>query len=326
MINGYHSEILKIYEQIRDEENSALEKRRSEIEEKLPQVMEIERSIGRLCVELSISSFKAIENRDAYLAQLKSKITDLRVRKTELLVSNGYSQDYLSTHYRCAKCKDTGYIGSSKCTCYRQKLVKLHYKDSELADILKENNFDNFNMELYSTRRIGDEPKSPRKNMEEIISKAMTFIKSFPNTGDNLLFYGNSGTGKTFLSHCIAKELLDKGHFVVYRTSDELIQDLKKIRFENDGSLETLLLDCDLLIIDDLGTEQITEFSKTELFNLLNKRILRKKNMLVSTNYSLKELSSIYSERITSRLFGDFKLSKFICEDIRVTKNLDSLT
>jgi DNA replication protein DnaC len=314
-----------MYEIIRDEENSALQQRRAEIEQKLPEVLDLERLIGKLCVELSMSALKAIDNREAYVKQLKERITDLRMRKTELLVSNGFSQDYLSIHYRCSKCKDTGYIGSTKCTCYRQKLVRLHYKDSELSEILRENNFDNFNMDYYSAKRIGEEPESPRKNIEKILSKVLGFIKNFSSTKDNLLFYGNSGTGKTYLSHCIAKELLDKGHFVVYRTAEELIQNLRKIRFENNEALEQQLLDCDLLIIDDLGTEQINDFSKTELFNILNKRLLRQKKILVSTNYSLKELVSIYSERITSRLLGNFNLCKFYGEDIRVTKNLHSL-
>lgn len=325
MIKGYHSDIIRMYEIIRDEESAALERRRAEIEEKLPQVMELERNIGKLCVELSVSSFKLIDNRDEYLKMLKDKITDLRVKKTELLVSEGYPQDYLSLHYRCSKCKDTGYIGSNKCSCYKQKLVKLYYKDSELSDMLREHNFDHFTLDFYSTRRIGDEPKSPRKNMEEILSRSMSYIKNFSEVSDNFLFYGNSGTGKTFLSHCIARELLDKGYFVVYRTAEELIQNLRKVRFENDENMETLLIDCDLLIIDDLGTEQINDFSKTELFNLLNKKLLKRKKMLISTNYALKELMSIYTERITSRLLGNFNLCKFIGEDIRVNKNLDSI-
>ena len=325
MLKGYHSEIIRVYEIIRDQEKSALEKRRAEIEKKLPEVLDMERNIGKLCVELSMSALRTIEDRDSYIKQLKDKITDMRMRKAELLVSNGYSQDYLTLQYRCNKCKDTGYIGSTKCSCYRQKLVKLHYKDSDLSDILRENNFDNFNMEYYSSKRAGEEPESPRKNIEKILSKVLNYIKNFSSVNDNLLFYGNSGTGKTYLSHCIAKELLDKGHFVVYRTSEELIQNLRKIRFENNTALEELLLDCDLLIIDDLGTEQINDFSKTELFNILNKRLLKQKKMLVSTNYSLKELVSIYSERITSRLLGNFNLCKFYGDDIRVTKNLHSI-
>jgi DNA replication protein len=325
MIKGYHSNVMKIYDTIRDEEQTALEKRKAEVEKSRPEIFDLERKIGRLCVELSISSIKTMENRDEYLQKLRNQITNLRVKKAEMLVESGFTSDYLNLGYRCIKCKDTGFIGAEKCNCYKQKLVQLYYKNSELNNILKEHNFDHFNLEYYSSRRTGDEPQSPRKNMEEILSKSMNFLKGYPTSKENLLFYGNSGTGKTFLSHCIAKELLDRGYFVVYRTSEELIQNLRTIRFDNDSTLEELIVDCDLLIIDDLGTEQINDFSKTELFNILNKKLLRQKNLLVSTNYSLKELLTIYSERITSRLLGNFNLCKFYGEDIRVTKNLNSI-
>lgn len=325
MIKGYHSDVIRMYEIIREEEAKALVKRKEEVAKQLPQIVDLEAKIGRLSVELSIAAFKAMDNREEYLNKLKRQITELRIKKSELLVANGFSMDYLNHRYRCGKCKDSGFIGTSRCSCYKQKLVQLYYKNSDLNHILKENNFDHFNMEYYSSKRSGDEPESPRKNMEKILSKSINFIKNFEGLNENLLFYGNSGTGKTFLSNCIAKELLDKGFFVVYRTADELIQNLKTVRFENDDALEELLVDCDLLVIDDLGTEQINDFSKTELFNILNKRLLKQKKMLISTNYTLKELSKTYSERITSRLFGNFNLCKFYGEDIRVTKNLHSI-
>ncbi|MDP4146564.1 MAG: ATP-binding protein [Bacillota bacterium] len=326
MIRGYQAEISKIYGSIREEENKALRERKAEIEQKLPAIIELERQIGKLCIELSISSFKNMDNRDAYLKELKEKITEHRIKKSELLVANGYPMDYLNLHYRCPKCEDTGYIGSKKCICYKQKMVQIYYKNSELVSLLKTNNFENFNLNYYSTQRYSDAPESPRKNIQEILEKAFNFIKSFETTDENLMFYGNSGTGKTFLSHCIAKDLLDKGYLVVYRTSEELIQNLRQIRFnEDDGTLEDLLTNCDLLIIDDLGTEQVNDFSKTELFNLLNKKLLASKKMIVSTNFTLEDLSRTYSERITSRLFGSFNLCKFYGEDIRVKKNLSRL-
>jgi DNA replication protein DnaC len=153
----------------------------------------------------------------------------------------------------------------------------------------------------------------------------MYFIETFSNSKDNLLFYGNSGTGKTFLTHCIAKELLDRGILVIYKTAEELIKNLREVRIENNTDMEDLLVNCDLLIIDDLGTEQISNFTKTELFNLINKRLLKEKKMIVSTNYTLEELSKTYSERITSRLFGNFTLCKFYGEDIRVKINLNKI-
>ena len=153
----------------------------------------------------------------------------------------------------------------------------------------------------------------------------MSFLKNFETSDENLLFYGSSGTGKTFLSHCITKELIDKGSFVVYRTAEELIRALKDIRFNNNSALEELLIDCDLLIIDDLGTEQLSDFNKAELFNLLNTKLLKQKKMVVSTNLSLESLLKTYAERITSRLFGNFTACKFFGDDIRIKENLSKL-
>jgi DNA replication protein DnaC len=322
MIKGYQAEILKIYENLRDSEEKSLAKRRKEIEEKLPQVLELERQIGKLSVEVSMCAFREIKNREEHLQNLKERITDLRMKKSELLFSNGYPINYLELNYKCDKCQDTGFIGVQKCSCYKQNLVRVYYKNSDLHELTKENNFDAFNMEFYSSRKSGSEPESPRKNMERIFTRSMNFIRTFDSTNENLLFFGNSGTGKTFLSNCIAKELLDKGYLVVYRTAESLIQNLKNIRFNGDELLDELIIECDLLIIDDLGTEQISDFSKTELFNLLNKKILRNKKMIVSTNCTLEELLQIYSERISSRLLGNFGLYKFFGDDIRIKKNL----
>lgn len=325
MIRGYQEAVLEIYEKIRDEENKELIRRREEIEKKAPKILNIERQIGKLCVELAVSAIKDLENRDEYLNKLKTSITDLRIKKSEMLCSLGYSMDYLNLHYRCSRCKDTGFIGAEKCLCYKQKLIQMHYRDSQLEELLKINNFRNFDFNLYPIHRIGNEKDSPRKNIEKIYNKAITYIDRFRLHNDNLLFYGNSGTGKTFLSNCIAKELLDKGYLVVYRTSDELMKNLRDIRFNDNKMLEDLIFNCDLLIIDDLGTEPINDMTRSDFFNLLNKKLLLKKKMLISTNLTLEQLLQTYSERITSRLLGNFDLSKFYCEDIRVMKNLNRI-
>jgi DNA replication protein DnaC len=324
MIKGYAEEISKMYSDIRENETNALKKRREEIEKNLPEIFDLERKIAKLSINLAVNSLKDIEDRDAFLNNLREEITNMRVKKSELLVSSGYPLDYVSLHYRCNKCKDTGYMGSEKCSCYKQKLVNLYYKNSHQSSILDKNNFEHFNINYYSAQRTSSEPKSPRKNMEDkIIPFVMDYLKNFKATDSNMLFYGSSGTGKTFLSNCIAKDLLDKGFLVVYRTADDLIHDLKRIKFENDSNLEDMLLNCDLLVLDDLGTEQITDFSSTELFNFLNKKLLMNKKMLISSNYALEKLSRTYSERITSRLFGNFNLFKFYGDDIRIKTNLD---
>lgn len=324
MINNYHLQLMKAYDNIRENQKKALEERKVEIRKKIPEIEDIEQKIGNLCIKVSINALQDIENRDEHLKTLKENITNLRMRKSELLVANNYPIDYLDIQYSCNKCKDTGFIGLEKCSCYKQKLNKLYYRDSDLFNVSDKNNFSNFNMNFYSNKNDGPEKYSPRENMKNIVNGVLKFISNFNEINENLLFYGNSGTGKTFLSHCIAKELVDKGYFVVYKTSEDLIRNLRDVRFNGNSNLEDHLINCDLLIIDDLGTEISSEFSKSELFNLLNTKLLRNKKMIISTNYSLDELLSLYSERITSRLFGNFTLYKFYGKDIRLQKKLSN--
>lgn len=326
MIKGYQKEIEKIYQRIRSEEEEALRKRKEEIEANHPEILDVDREIGKLCVELSINAFRDIANRDSYLATLKDSITELRIKKSELLVQHGYTLDYLNLHYRCPKCKDTGFIGTKRCICYKSKLIDLYYKDSDLKDMVSSYNFDYFNFSFFSAEKGEGETESPRKKIERIVSKSQDFIKNFGHTNENLLFFGNPGTGKTFLSSCIAKELLDKGYLVVYRTSDSLIQNLRAIKFENGHEeLLDLLTDCDLLIIDDLGSEQINDFTKAEFFNFLNRKLLKNKKMLISTNLTLEQILRDYSDRIASRIIGNFTPCKFCGDDIRIKKNLSKI-
>ncbi|MDS0527977.1 ATP-binding protein [Clostridium sp. SHJSY1] len=323
MINGYQSKLLDIYEKIREEESKNLQNRKKEIENLYPEIIEVNTDIKKLSLQLSLAILKS-KDSDETLKTYREKITDLRAQKYEMLVSKGYDPEYLSLHYRCAKCKDTGFIGTNKCSCYKPKLVSLYYENSLLQDTVKNKNFDKFDISLFSSHRTGDEKYSPRRNMENILEYILhDYIPNFGETNTNLLLFGTPGSGKSYLSYCIAKELLDSGYLVVYKTSDELISDLRSIRFNNDKKLEEFLLDCDLLIIDDLGAEQRNDFSTTELFNLLNKKLLKNKKMLISTNLSLPDITKLYSERISSRLIGEFKLYKFYSEDIRITLNLN---
>jgi DNA replication protein DnaC len=321
MIKGYEKDLTSIYENIKIEEQKNLNNRRKEIEEKYPEILQLDNLIQKKSLNLSLSILKGLDENS--LKKIKEEITDLRFKKCEALVSRGYSQEYLSLHYRCPKCKDEGYIGINKCSCYKKKLIELYYKDSDLEDTLKEINFNALDISLFSNHKISDDKFTPRKNIENIIQYLKgDFIHNFNNTNDNILFYGDSGTGKTFLSCCVAKELLDEGYLVVYRTIDELIKNLRDIRFNGNMELENFLINCDLLIIDDLGAEQITDFSATEFFNLLNKKLLKKKKMLISTNLTLFDIRKTYTERISSRLLGNFKLYKFYAEDIRIQLNL----
>ena len=144
MIKGYQTELMDIYEKIRTDENRKLMKRREEIKNKYPEILELDTTIQKLCLNLSMAALRGITDQNE-LNNIKEEITDLRAKKYEMLVSHGYNPDYLNLHYNCPKCKDTGFIGIDKCSCFKSKLIKLYYKDSDLEEAVKTNNFKNFN-------------------------------------------------------------------------------------------------------------------------------------------------------------------------------------
>ena len=168
MIKGYQTELMDIYEKIRTDENRKLMKRREEIKNKYPEILELDTTIQKLCLNLSMAALRGITDQNE-LNNIKEEITDLRAKKYEMLVSHGYNPDYLNLHYNCPKCKDTGFIGIDKCSCFKSKLIKLYYKDSDLEEAVKTNNFKNFNINLYSNHKLNDERYTPRKNIEDIL-------------------------------------------------------------------------------------------------------------------------------------------------------------
>lgn len=321
MIKGYQEKITSMYDKVQENERNALKKRKTEILERVPEIIELDNTIQKLSLALPMSILRGVSEKELNI--IKDDIQELRKQKYELLTANGYSIDYLSLHYQCSKCKDTGYIGNKKCSCYKSKLVKLYYETSKLEINLSKCNFNNFNIELFSSEYNNKYKNSQRKNMENIYEYIVgSYLPNFNTDNSNLLFFGESGTGKTFLSWCVAKELLDRGYLVIYKTSNDLIRDLRDISFNNNSMLEDLLINCDLLIIDDLGAEQVTDFSTNELFNLINKKLLNNKKMLISTNLSLPDIDNIYTTRIYSRMVGNFKLVKFYGDDIRIKLNI----
>lgn len=322
MGNNLVIELLSEYERTQETNKEIQRQHQKEIYENIPKIREIDNLISSLGFEIASSVFKGLDIQ-SFLSLQKKKITDLKMQKAELLSLNKYPVDYLELKYECNKCKDTGYNGNVKCSCFKQKLINKYYAQSNLKDLVKRENFDSFDISLYSTEKNPDEDISPRENMQQILTHCISVSNNFENLKESLFFYGNSGLGKTFLSNCIAKDLLDAGKVVIYQTSANLIETIRKLKFDENVSKDQIenLMDCDLLIIDDLGTEPATSFSHSELFNIINTRILNGKNMIISTNYSLNNLLSIYPERITSRILGNFKMFKFFGADIRIMKN-----
>lgn len=305
-------------------ENRALEQaRKEEIYVKIPRIKEIDDTIA-------VSSIDAVRKKLKTGTDSTSSIKEhnqaLIMEKNDLLKTHGYPENYLKPIYTCPVCKDTGRIGTEYCTCFKQAAISLLYKQSTLDRILETENFEHFDLSFYPKEKDASHPYSSYENMSNILAKTKSFVDSFDKEGGNLLFYGETGLGKTYLSNCVAKALLDTQHTVLYQTAIHLFEDvcgdviMKK--GQNPDSQETYryLYSCDLLIIDDLGTEYTNSFVSSELYNILNTRMRERKSTVISTNLNLQELTERYSDRISTRIFAEYKVYNFYGDNIRLAK------
>lgn len=298
--------------------------REQEIHTKIPHIAKIDASLNRNGIALIRSMLHPAQtdNVDTF----RQNANELLLTKKMLLVENGYSEDYLDVYYDCKICEDTGFIADKPCTCFKQNLINLAYEQSNLKNILSFENFANFNFTFYNDEIDPHIGRSSRKNIENIHQASVGFVEKFDLEKGNLLFYGPTGLGKTFLCNCIAKELLDSGYNVLYLTATELFKLFDEARFhrkdmplESKNILDTLST-VDLLIIDDLGTEFGTSFTAPDIFGILNNRYLTQKSTIISTNLEPNEWKDLYSERVASRIFGNYTAYKFFGSDVRLLK------
>lgn len=326
MDNRVIKEILKKYEKRRDYAHALQSKRKSEVYEKIPKIKEIDNLISKTGL---IMSKAILNNPDSYMEkiqEIKSDIEKLKQDKAILMTENNMPLNYMDVNYSCNKCNDTGYLSNNeKCSCFKQQLIDLCYDMSNIKNVLQKENFKTFNIDIFSNDTYEEGVASPKENIMNILSICDGFIINFDEVnGENLLFFGTTGQGKTFMSNCIAKSLLDKGKIVIYQTAFkilEIIGDYKfrKSSFINDYDYK-MLFTADLLIIDDLGTELTNSFSNTEIFNIINSRLINGKKTIISTNLAPKEIADIYTDRVMSRIASHFKPLKFYGPDLRWEK------
>lgn len=322
--NTQYNTLIRRYEARQMENQHISAKRRDSLYGKFPRLAEIDTEIASISV---IQAKKLIEGDESALLQLKEQIAALSDEKKQLLLINGYPSDYFEAPYSCPDCKDTGYIGNQKCHCFRQAAIDLIYTQSNIRQILEQENFQNFSYDYYSDSITNPSTGlSALATAKQAVAFCMDFINTFDTDFKNLFFYGDTGTGKTYLSNCVAKELLDTGHSVIYFTASSLFQIFEKNSFrretETSGDYQNIF-NCDLLIIDDLGTELSNSFTTSQLFLCLNERILRQKSTIISTNLALGQLVDIYSERTFSRISSSYTIIKMFGNDIRIQKKLE---
>ena len=320
--NYQYDAIMREYSRRQARNQRILTGRRAEIAARIPRAAEIDREVA----SLGASRLRAMfSGKAAGIGTLAQEIAQLTREREELLTQAGYPPDYLRTPCTCARCQDTGYIDHEKCTCFRSAELSLLYSQSNLGSVLETENFNRFCLDYYPEDMILESTGlTARQTAKKALESARRFVRDFDSTFENMFLFGDTGVGKTFLSHCIAGELLATAHLVLYFSAQELFDRLAGYTFnreETQGNLSDIL-DCDMLIIDDIGTELTNSFVTSSLFLCVNERLLRRKSTLISTNLSLEDFSRTYSERTFSRIAGNYQLIKLIGRDIRIQKVL----
>ena len=306
----------------RDKNEKADLMRKEALYKRLPAVKAADTNLKQLGIKLV--RLTMLHSSPEEINKIKAQIAYENSVKAKALISAGLGKDYLAPTYTCTLCKDTGYIGSNKCACMKKKLIEKYYSISNLDNILKVENFNNFNLDFYSDLPYGDKELTRRDNMLNILKDINEILSAGVDKPFNFYLYGSSGLGKTFMCSCIAKELLDKGHSVIYMTAYSLATVLQNRKFNSDNTEEDtdeaveMLYDADLLIIDDLGTESPNSFTVSEFFNIINARLINNKSTIISSNLKPGELSPIYSDRIVSRIIGRYNTYFFYGNDIRM--------
>ena len=315
---AHYDAIMREYDDQRLANMRALNARTQEVYDRFPEIKQIDGQISDLAENFA-SSFttEGIMTFEEY----RRKLADLRMEKEALMKCYHISPETLQMQYRCPDCQDTGYIDNEKCHCFRQRIIDEMYQQSNLREILKEENFSTLSYKYYDQENL--------EKMKVAVETCKKFTENFDKGFENILLCGTVGIGKTFLSNCIAKEILDQGHSVLYLSSFQLFDLMAKNSFSGNAPKEDSvtkqyphIFDSDLLIIDDLGTELANSFTMAGFFLVINERLLRKKSTLISTNLSPEKILTTYTERTASRIISNYKMLKLSGSDIRLKKKL----
>lgn len=335
MENSLLKQVLHEYDNKRTKSLLEAENRKKELLRINPKLQEIETEISKNSIETSKTILISDSKKQTkLLSELKKKNTALIKEKNNLIKQLFKENNYLNPHFDCKLCKDTGYVkkdnNTTLCSCVKQRIFDIAYNKSNMGNLEREN-FSNFNTKIFSDMTNKETYKSnlsPRENIEIIKEKSLKFIENFDNPEEkNLVFTGNTGVGKTFLTNCIANEILKSGKTVLYQTAPVMFDEINNEKFGRENSKFNLyenILNVDLLIIDDLGTEKITDSKITELFTIINTRLLNQNHKItktiISTNLNIDELFKTYTNRIGSRLAGNYRFLRFFGEDLRFKK------
>lgn len=320
---GYNRENFNRIKQEYDQKyilaGEAADARLREVHAAIPELRIIDDTLKKTGSRIMSVICSGAQDSDERIAELRAQNELISKKRAELLINSGYPADYTDIKYECEKCGDSGYIETKMCDCMRQKLIFAGYESSGISRLLRTQTFDNFSLDFYSSNREHYE------NMKYIYSLMREYAENFDTSNPkNLALFGETGLGKTHLSSALACRIIERGYDVVYSTAVNLVSDFENRRFGNGQNAEAgdvdKYINCELLIIDDLGSEVINQFTVSCLYNIINTRINKQLSTIISTNLGATEFRQKYWDRITSRVFGEYIMLRFTGSDIRAQK------
>lgn len=293
------------------------------LEEEIPELSRINSHIAHLSADMAVMRIRGDRETLEKSSEERKRLIEYR---NALIRSAGYSLEDLEPQYECGICRDTGYVGNEMCQCMRDRVIEILYDQSNIREVLERENFGTYSLRYYSSRTAGQGEESALDAAKKALAAAMEFVRHFDDREENLFISGPTGTGKTFLCNCIAKAVLDAGCSVIYLSAVRLFSTLADEMFSGQKSAQANaddLLSCDLLIIDDLGTEYANAFTQSAFFNCINERLLRSRHTIISTNLSVEQIRTEYSERVFSRIAEKYTFIRLFGDDIRIIKKLE---
>lgn len=327
---GYDGKLMRRalarFEEAKTRRAQSYRDRERQIYAQIPRIAEIDRELSETMGKIVSSALRRGADPRPALYALQEENLALQREKAELLVAAGYPADYLRQEPNCAKCGDSGWRGSEVCSCLNEYYARVQNEELSRMLDLGTQSFETFSFQYYSEYAELGRKISPRANMERVYDICRDYAYEFSARSGNLLFCGNPGLGKTFLSACIARVVSESGFSVVYDTAGHIFSRFEAQKFgreDDEGGVEgdvDRMLRCDLLIIDDLGTEMTTAFVVSAFYQIVNTRLMSGKKTIISTNLSPDELGARYGAALLSRLRGEYRILPFFGEDIRGRK------
>lgn len=298
------------------------DRRRELLHQKVPGVREIDNLLSRVGLDIMQAIVKGGSATGVEVDEIRRRNLKLQARRAELLRQHGYPEDYSDVKYECPLCSDSGYVDGKMCSCMKKELVMAGCESSGMGHLMRTQSFDNFSLDYYARNQ------AEYGEMERNLSVALRFSEGFSGRGSgNLLLMGGTGLGKTHLCSAMARVIIERGYDVYYTGAQGMISDFERERFGNSsgglasgGEDTSRYFECDLLIIDDLGTEVTNQFTVACLFNIINTRLSQGMPTIINTNLSAGDMKARYADRIVSRLLGEYRTLRFVGHDVRAQK------